>query len=414
MGKKLSRAVLFITAFALLLSGVLSVVFFRQREIAAARASLNDTLAILDAQHMDTDAQDLARQFAFATPGRRLTLIDANGSVLVDTAAEVAENHADRPEFQAALKTGSGEATRRSETTGITYLYVTRRFTDGVVGRAAMPIASINDLILQAGFILLITAVAVLLVTRSVASRWARDTAAPIEAKQEKLEHVRSEFAANVSHELKTPLTSIKGFTDMLASGMVTDPADQQRFFTMLGVEVDRLMEMIGDLLKLSELESVAMPKPDDRAEVLAVCQNAGESLLPISQERGVSLTVAGEELAAAIPPARLREVAVNLMGNGLKYTESGGDVTVTVSREGDKAVLTVTDNGIGIPKEAQDRIFERFYRVDKGRARSTGGSGLGLAIVKHVVQLYSGSVAVDSELGKGTTFTVKLPLAKE
>ncbi len=386
MGKKLSRAVLFITAFALLLSGVLSVAFFRQREISAARASLTETLAILDAQHADTDAQELARQFTIAAPGRRLTLIAADGSVLVDTAAEVAENHADRPEFQAALKTGTGEATRRSETTGITYLYETRRFTDGVVGRTAMPISSINSLILQAGFVLLITAVAVLLVTRIVAGRWARDTAGPIEAKQEKLEHVRSEFAANVSHELKTPLTSIKGFTDMLASGMVTDPADQQRFFTMLGVEVDRLMEMIGDLLKLSELESVVMPRPDDRAEVLAVCQNAGEALVPISQERGVSLTVTGEELAAAIPPARLREVAINLMENGLKYTESGGNVTVTVSREEDSAVLTVADNGIGIPKEAQERIFERFYRVDKGRARSTGGSGLGLAIVKHIV----------------------------
>ena len=413
MGKKLSRAVLFITAFALLLSGVLSVAFFRQRELSAARASLTETLVILDAQHTETDAQELARQFTIAAPGRRLTLIAPDGSVLVDTAAEVAENHADRPEFQAALKTGTGEATRRSETTGITYLYETRRFTDGVVGRTAMPISSINSLIMQAGFVLLITAAAVLLVTRIVAGRWARETAGPIEAKQEKLEHVRSEFAANVSHELKTPLTSIKGFTDMLASGMVTDPADQQRFFTMLGVEVDRLMEMIGDLLKLSELESVVLPRPDDRAEVLAVCQNAGEALAPISKERGVSLTVTGEELAAAIPPARLREVAINLMENGLKYTESGGSVTVTVDREGDRAVLTVADNGIGIPKEAQARIFERFYRVDKGRARSTGGSGLGLAIVKHIVQLYEGSVHVDSEPEKGTTFTVKLPLAK-
>lgn len=414
MGKKLSRAVLLITAFALLVSGMLSVLFFRQREISAARESLTETLAILDAQRQITDAEELARQFSVATSGRRLTLIAPDGSILADTVVEVEENHTDRPEVQEAMRTGAGEATRRSETTQVTYLYEARRFTDGVIGRAAMPISSVNSLILQAVVILVITGGVVLLVTRILAGRWAKDTVAPIEARQEKLEHVRSEFAANVSHELKTPLTSIKGFTEMLSSGMVTDPADQQRFFTMLGVEVDRLMEMIGDLLKLSELENVVLPKPDDRAEVLSLCAHVKEALLPISQERGVSLTVTGEEVQAAIPPARLREVAVNLMENGLKYTEAGGGVTVTVRGEGDQAVLLVADNGIGIPEEAKDRVFERFYRVDKGRTRSAGGSGLGLAIVKHIVLLYGGTVQLESEVGRGTVFQVRLPRTKD
>ena len=413
MTKKLSRAVLVITAMALLLSGVLSVVFFRQRELSAARNSLTDTLAILNAQRQETDVEELIRQFSDAAPSLRLTFISPEGEVLADTDSNTDANHADRPEVKQAVRTGAGEDIRRSATTGVTYLYVALGFSDGVIGRAAMPVASINSLIWQAVAVLLITAAAVLLAVRLVARRWARDTAAPIEARQEKLENVRSEFAANVSHELKTPLTSIKGFTDMLVSGMVTDPADQKRFYTLIGVEVDRLMELINDLLKLSELENVAMPRPDDRAEVLSVCRNAAESLAALAGERGVSLTVSGQETAAAIPPARLREVAFNLMENGLKYTEKGGAVTVTVGREGDRAVLTVADNGIGIPEEARERVFERFYRVDKGRTRQTGGSGLGLAIVKHITQLYNGSLKLDSEVGKGTAVTISLPPAE-
>lgn len=410
MSKTLSRAVLLITAMALLFSGALSTVFFRQRELSAARSSLSGTLAILNAQRQETDVEELTRQFSAAAPGLRLTFISPEGEVLADTDSNTEESHADRSEVKEALRDGAGEDVRRSATTGVTCLYVALRFSDGVIGRAAMPVSSVNGLIWQAAAVQLITATAVMLMVRMVARRWARETAAPIEARQEKLENVRSEFAANVSHELKTPLTSIKGFTDMLASGMVTDPADRQRFYTMIGVEVDRLMELINDLLKLSELENVAMPRPDDRAEVLAVCRSAAESLAALAGERGVTLAVTGEEAAAAIPPARLREVALNLMENGLKYTEKGGTVTATVGWEGDRAVLTVADNGIGIPEEAKERVFERFYRVDKGRTRQTGGSGLGLSIVKHITLLYGGSLKLDSTLGKGTVITVSLP----
>lgn len=413
MKKQLTRATLLITALALLLSGMLAVVFFRQREIAAAHRGLDDTLAILDAQRMDTDAHELVRQFSAAAPDRRLTLISPEGEVLADSVADTDENHATRAEVVQALETGTGEATRQSATTGETYLYVARRFTDGVIGRAAVPLGSVNSLILQGAVVMVVGILVALGLTLLVARRWAEGTAKPIEARQLKLENVRSEFAANVSHELKTPLTSIKGFTDMLASGMVADPADQKRFFTMIGVEVDRLMELIGDLLKLSELESVVMPRPEDRAEGLAVCQNAAQALELMAKERQVALTVEGRETFAAIPPSRLREVVSNLMENGLKYTEAGGRVAVTVDREGDALRLRVADTGIGIPKEAMERIFERFYRVDKGRTRAAGGSGLGLAIVKHIAQLYGGSVALESETGKGSTFTVKFPLAQ-
>ena len=223
-------------------------------------------------------------------------------------------------------------------------------------------------------------------------------------------EGIRSEFTANVSHELKTPLTSIKGFTDMLSTGMVKDPEDQKRFFSMIGVEVDRLIELINDILKLSELESVAIEQCEERADVLEATKAAETLLSQAAASAGITLSVAGMPAEAAIPAGRLKELMLNLMENGVKYNEPGGRVDVRVSADERFVTATVSDTGIGIPEEARQRIFERFYRVDKGRARKNGGTGLGLAIVKHILQLYGGSVSVESEPGRGSAFTVKLP----
>ncbi|MGI6013923.1 MAG: sensor histidine kinase [Oscillospiraceae bacterium] len=412
MKKQLSRTVLLITTGALIFSVILSAVLFRQREVQAARSGLKSELALLDTQRQITDAEVLMKQFESSVPDQRLTLIASDGTVLADTVDSVTENHADRPEIKEAKETGEGESIRYSETTGMAMLYVARRFSDGVIGRAAMPLSSIYSLVLQSIVILLVAIAVLVWIVHMIAKRWAEETVTPIEAKQEKLETIRSEFAANVSHELKTPLTSIKGFTDMLSSGMVSDPEDQQRFLTMIGVEVDRLMEMINDLLKLSELESVAMPRPDDRAELLSVCRDVAALLDSAAKRKNIQLTVAGYEAVAGIPPARLRELVMNLVENGIKYTEEGGTVTVIAEQKEQSVLLTVSDTGIGIPSVAQDRIFERFYRVDKGRARSEGGSGLGLAIVKHITQLYGGTIHLESKLGEGTTIVVSLPAA--
>ena len=226
-------------------------------------------------------------------------------------------------------------------------------------------------------------------------------------------EGIRSEFTANVSHELKPPLTSIKGFTDMLSTGMVKDPEDQKRFFSMIGVEVDRLIELINDILKLSELESVAIEQCEERADVLEAAKAAETLLSQAAASAGITLSVAGMPAEAAIPAGRLKELMLNLMENGVKYNEPGGRVDVRVSADERFVTATVSDTGIGIPEEARQRIFERFYRVDKGRARKNGGTGLGLAIVKHILQLYGGSVSVESEPGRGSAFTVKLPRGK-
>ena len=229
-----------------------------------------------------------------------------------------------------------------------------------------------------------------------------------------KSEARRSEFVANISHELKTPLTSIKGFTDMLASGMVASPEDQKRFITMIGVEVDRLIDLINDILKLSELESVTIPQSEERSDVLTIARDTAAFLTPTAKAAEVTLSVDGGPATVAVPQGRLKELLLNLVGNGIKYNEPGGTVRTAVSVRDGQAVIAVSDTGIGIPPEAQSRVFERFYRVDKGRARKNGGTGLGLAIVKHIVQLYGGTLTLESAVGKGSTFTVTLPLAKD
>ena len=183
-------------------------------------------------------------------------------------------------------------------------------------------------------------------------------------------EGIRSEFTANVSHELKTPLTSIKGFTDMLSSGMVKSEEDRKRFLTMIGVEVDRLIELINDILKISELESVAIDQCEEASDVLSAAKETQTLLEPAAKEAGVSLTVTGESAMAAIPVSRLKELLLNLMENGVKYNVKAAAVNVTVSADSAWVTAVVADTGIGIPADAQKRVFERFFRVDKGRAR--------------------------------------------
>ena len=149
------------------------------------------------------------------------------------------------------------------------------------------------------------------------------------------------------------------------------------------------------------------MPQPDDRSDVLAVAEECKTALEPMARDGRITVSISGDDAQVAMAPGRLRELLTNLMENGIKYNEPGGRVDVAVQRKGDRVAITVKDTGIGIPRESQERVYERFYRVDKGRARKTGGTGLGLAIVKHIVLLYGGTIALESAPGKGTTFTM-------
>ncbi len=223
------------------------------------------------------------------------------------------------------------------------------------------------------------------------------------------LERMRRDFVANVTHELKTPLTSIRGYVELLSSGR-RDEQTARQFYEIIEIEAQRLANLIDDLLELSSIEQASARPKAEPVPVAAAVREVFEQVTPMAQKAAVELHAeVPEDLTVTMTHKHLQELLMNLTDNAVKYNRSGGRVTVCARREREQVTITVSDTGIGIPPESVDRIFERFYRVDKGRSRELGGTGLGLSIVKHIAGLYGGSVQVSSTLGEGTVFTVRL-----
>ena len=226
-----------------------------------------------------------------------------------------------------------------------------------------------------------------------------------------KLQQLRSEFVANVTHELKTPLTSIRGFIELLKSGD-RDEETRQYFYDVLDIEAERRHHLIDDMLVLSQIENAK----DDVQTVPCNLNQEIETVLrrakPIAEKNGIVLRLEAEEaFLVASSPTRLQQLFGNLVENAIKYNKPQGRVTVTLQRQRNMVLVKVKDTGIGIPQEHLPRLFERFYRVDSSRSREIGGTGLGLSIVKHLAGLYHGDVSVESVVGEGSVFTVRLPL---
>ena len=223
-------------------------------------------------------------------------------------------------------------------------------------------------------------------------------------------ERNRREFTANVSHELKTPLQGIIGSAELLENGLVKQE-DVSRFIGHIRSEAQRLVTLIGDIIRLSQLDE-GEPMPAEPVELLALAREAAESLQNAAAARHVTITVEGEPVELTGVRRLLHEIVFNLCDNAIKYNTDSGRVQVTVTKENETAAVTVRDTGIGIPPDQQDRVFERFYRVDKSHSKASGGTGLGLSIVKHAVQYLHGAIHLQSEVGKGTEIRVTFPLA--
>ena len=226
-----------------------------------------------------------------------------------------------------------------------------------------------------------------------------------------KLEQMRSEFVANVTHELKTPLTSIRGYIETLKSGIVQDPNLTAEMLEIIDIQSQRLQNLIADLLTLSEIENGDIRAAVGHCDVGDVLDMLLKDMQPLAQANEVKLTcqkTGNLELTATTE--KIYRLLANLVENGIKYNRPGGSVTVEAQGDGKVLTIQIRDTGIGIPPEHQERIFERFYRVDTGRSRAMGGTGLGLSIVKHLVQLYGGSIQLNSNPDEGSLFTIKLP----
>lgn len=226
-----------------------------------------------------------------------------------------------------------------------------------------------------------------------------------------KLEQLRSEFVANVTHELKTPLTSIRGSIELLKSAD-RDEETRRYFYDVLDIEAERLHHLIDDMLVLSQIENAREDPSVCRCGVKEELENTVERLKPVAEKNGVTFEMEADgALFVACSPTRLQQLFGNLIENAIKYNKENGKVTITARKQRQMAVIRIKDTGIGIAPEHISRLFERFYRVDTSRSRAIGGTGLGLSIVKHLAMLYNGEVSVESTVGAGSTFTVRLPL---
>lgn len=235
-----------------------------------------------------------------------------------------------------------------------------------------------------------------------------------------RLERMRSEFVANVSHELKTPIAAVKGFAETLLAGALNDKETAKSFLQIIFDESERLNRLIGDILELSKIESKRIPLQFSPVSVNTFVSNCVHVMTSEAKKKSIELEMQVEEdLYMEADEDRLRQILINLLSNGINYTPEGGKVKIKVESifhgaegmDNERIRMTITDTGIGIPKKDLPRIFERFYRVDKARSRSSGGTGLGLSIVKHLVELHKGSIRVESEVGMGTKFFIELPV---
>ncbi|NOU71574.1 HAMP domain-containing protein [Paenibacillus sp. LMG 31458] len=234
-----------------------------------------------------------------------------------------------------------------------------------------------------------------------------------------RLERMRSEFVANVSHELKTPIAAVKGFAETLLAGALNDKETAVSFLQIIFDESERLNRLIGDILELSKIESKRIPMNFSPIYLPEFLEKSLSVLRKEAEKKHIELNIqVDDDIYIEADEDRLRQIMINLLSNGIAYTQDGGKVKVRVepldmNADGDyeRLRLIVSDTGMGIPKKDLPRIFERFYRVDKARSRSSGGTGLGLSIVKHLVELHKGTIRVDSEVGVGTRFTIELPV---
>lgn len=229
---------------------------------------------------------------------------------------------------------------------------------------------------------------------------------------EKRVEAIKRDFVANVSHELRTPLASIKGYAETLLDGAMNEPETLKNFLTIINKHTGRMAALIEDLLTLSMLESHYLPLKLDSVDIKALVTSIIQSLEKNAKDKGLALSVDISDDVSSVTADRVRleQVIVNLVDNAIKYTNSGA-VRVAVNMADNMLKVDIEDTGIGIPEKDIPRIFERFYRVDKGRSRDLGGTGLGLAIVKHIIQAHNGKIWVTSQHGKGSTFSFTIPI---
>lgn len=399
-----------------------------------------------EAEYIRYAVENTGKEYLNKTTGdlttSRITLAKPDGTILYDSEKDASdlENHKDRPEIIEAKKEGTGEVVRFSQTLSKQTFYYAVKLNDGNILRVAKTTDSVLSTMLSSFTLLGLLLIAILALAFFVVEKQTRRLIAPINeldlehplehvayeelrpllnrvdeqnvqiAKQveelKQAEMVRREFSANVSHELKTPLMSISGYAEIMRDGLV-QPQDVPEFAGRIYDEASRLTSLVQDIIEISKLdESKNMPFKD--VDLYEMTQDICQTLMLPAKKKRVTVLMEGKSVSIQGVRHVLYEMLYNLVDNAIKYNKEGGYVKVLLAREKDGVRWSVEDNGIGIAKEEQERIFERFYRVDKSHSRKTGGTGLGLSIVKHGAALHHAKIVLNSEPGKGTKIVLR------
>ena len=436
---------------------VISMSYYR---LASHRVmeDMKSVLLLLDAT-IDWESSDLEKQIIEISSQMnndyRITIIDNDGSVLADSETgnpETMENHKNRKEVKEAFQDGFGTKVRNSSTIKGSMMYAAYCSpTQHKVIRISIHHDVITDLMKMmvpsiAISLLLALSVAGVLTNKFAASvtkpileishklegiydekidfnfphyqydelniiaRTTTDMSKSVQdyiRKLEKEKTIRQEFFSNASHELKTPLTAIRGYAELLQSGMASDTQMQKEFLGRIHSEVEEMTSLINDILMISRLETKELMPTKEILCVKSVAEEVKKTLKPLADENNVSLEIHCCDEFVYMDRSHLQGILSNLMGNAVKYNRPGGFVQTDITMDSTSLSIRVEDSGIGIAKEDQKRIFERFYRVDKSRSKKVGGTGLGLSIVKHIAVLFGASLRVESQVGQGATFYV-------
>lgn len=368
----------------------------------------------------------------------RVTWIDANGTVLFDNDTDAASlsNHLNRPEIKKAFGSGEGESARRSDTMGKNTFYYALLLDNSTVLRVSIQARTITSVLVVALPVIIGIAVLVLLICVLIGHFLTRQLMKPIEEMAENLddsnrkliyrelkpfadkirsqhENVlaaaksRQDFAANISHELKTPITSISGYAELIENRMV-DENDEIRIAGQIRHNANRLLALVTDIIQLSELDHKELSREFETVDLFSIAKESVSEYKAVATSKDVRLRCNGIPAGINADRMLIREMIDNLLQNAIRYNKENGTVDVHVTIEKGCPILSVQDTGIGIPSDQLDRVFERFYRVDKSRSRETGGTGLGLAIVKHIVELHHADITIKSVVGKGTLIVVR------
>lgn len=434
MRARIQKTMVLILGLALLLSyGFFSFIVYYQN-LSLLKSEVKQEARYIRTA-VDIVGSDYLERLDNVEVNTRVTRIGADGTVLYDSGGDerLLENHKGREEVKQALASGEGEITRMSDTRDREMYYYATMLDDGTVLRVSKNMESLAGTAFRMLPVMFLIAAVMILLTVILASWQTRRLIKPINEldiehpldnmvyeeltplltamdqsnrEKEEVSNMRKEFSANVSHELKTPLTSISGYAEIMKNGLVR-PQDIPNFSERIYKEARRLITLVEDIIKLSKLdeESVELEKED--VELYGLCREIVSRLSPQANARRVQVSVQGEQVVYRGIRQILDEMIYNICENAIKYNVEGGSVSVWVGSTLNGPKVQVNDTGIGIPKEHQERIFERFYRVDKSHSKERGGTGLGLSIVKHGALLHNAKVSVESDTGKGTRMEI-------